>query len=101
MEIHLFHCSVHIFRQQTNFGMLVLEDNEKLMGKALTHPLKSVKIQRDLFKTVHAVAKPLCLRTGYGGTVIDVFQRNTRLCEATVRIGIAVKYGGGVFVRTV
>ena len=62
MAVHFLHGSAHVDRQEANFGMLVLKDDKELVGEALPHPLKAVKIQRDLLKAIHAVAEALCLR---------------------------------------
>ena len=62
MAVHFLHRRAHIDRQQADLGMLMLKDNKKLVGKALPHPFKAVKIQRDLLKAIHAVAEALCLR---------------------------------------
>ena len=71
--------------------MGILEHYKDLVRKALPHPFQAFKIEDDLLKTIQPVADTLCLGAGHRRSIKHIFQRDMRLGEAAVNIGLQVE----------
>ena len=71
--------------------MGILINNEHLVCKALTHPIKTVKIDLNLKEAVESVADSLCLRARDRRGIKDIFERNAGFRKSAVNACVLVK----------
>ena len=84
MAVHFLHGSAHVDRQQTNFGVLVLKDNKKLVRKTLPRGAK-VGHMGTLDPEASGV---LPIGTGKAARLFDYASDKEKGYRAEIRLGV-------------